>query len=336
MKRIMSVFLAALIAAASALACPAYVYADSTPYVALGADLTDEQRSIVLSLLSVTEEELKSDTVITVTNAEEHQYLDSYLDASVIGTRALSSCKVTAEPAGHGITVEAHNISYLTPSMYVNALATAGMKDASVVVAGPTQISGTAALVGAMKAYAAMTGTTISEKALDGANDELVATGELAQTIGDAEKASELIAAGVDRDALLQQLYNSYRENRVRLFGHMQANELRILGEAACMILTKDLQQRFDVREGETEGLVNVPLTIADVRLSIFLKEDDGHFRVSIRSKKGTSAQQLAVNYFHGGGHENAAGGKLFIGEDIPRPEDAAAYVESALKSFLQ
>lgn len=195
MKRIMSVFLAALIAAASALACPAYVYADSTPYVALGADLTDEQRSIVLSLLSVTEEELKSDTVITVTNAEEHQYLDSYLDASVIGTRALSSCKVTAEPAGHGITVEAHNISYLTPSMYVNALATAGMKDASVVVAGPTQISGTAALVGAMKAYAAMTGTTISEKALDGANDELVATGELAQTIGDAEKASELIAA---------------------------------------------------------------------------------------------------------------------------------------------
>ena len=148
--------------------------------------------------------------------------------------------------------------------------------------------------------------------------------------------ASELIAAGVDRDALLQQLYNSYRENRVRLFGHMQAHELRILGDAACMILTKELQQRFDVREGETEGLVNVPLTIADVRLSIFLKEDDGHFRVSIRSKKGTSAQQLAVQYFHGGGHENAAGGKLFIGEDIPQAADAAAYVENALKSFLR
>jgi phosphoesterase RecJ-like protein len=102
------------------------------------------------------------------------------------------------------------------------------------------------------------------------------------------------------------------------------------------MILTKELQQRFDVREGETEGLVNVPLTIADVRLSLFLKEDDGHFRVSIRSKKGTSAQQLAVKYFHGGGHENAAGGKLFIGKDILRAEDAVAYVESALKSFLR
>jgi phosphoesterase RecJ-like protein len=148
--------------------------------------------------------------------------------------------------------------------------------------------------------------------------------------------ASELIAAGVDRDALLQQLYNSYRENRVRLFGYMQAENLRILGEAACMILTKDIQRQFDIREGETEGLVNVPLTIADVRLSIFLKEDVGHFRVSIRSKKGTSAQQLAMRYFHGGGHENAAGGKLFIGEDIKRADDAAGYVENALKSFLQ
>ena len=147
--------------------------------------------------------------------------------------------------------------------------------------------------------------------------------------------ASELIAAGVDRDALLQQLYNSYRENRVRLFGYMQAEGLRILGEAACMILTKDIQRRFDIREGETEGLVNVPLTIAGVRLSIFLKEDIGHFRVSIRSKKGTSAQQLAMQYFHGGGHENAAGGKLFIGQDIERADEAAAYVENALKTFL-
>ena len=149
------------------------------------------------------------------------------------------------------------------------------------------------------------------------------------------QMASELLALGVDRDALLLQLYSSYRENRVRLFGHMQEQELRILGSAACMILTRELQQRFDVREGETEGLVNVPLSIADVRLSIFLKEDDGHFRVSIRSKKGTSAQQLALQYFHGGGHENAAGGKLFIGQDIARADEAAAYVESALKSFL-
>lgn len=195
MKKKLTAVLAAIIAAVTAIASPLTVYADSTPYVALGADLSEEQRSIVLELLGVTEEELKNDTVLAVTNAEEHEYLDAYLDSSVIGTRALSSCKVTAEAAGHGITVDAHNISYLTPSMYVNALSTAGMKDASVVVAGPTQISGTAALVGAMKAYAAMSGSSISKEALDGANDELVTTGELAQEIGDPEKAAELIAA---------------------------------------------------------------------------------------------------------------------------------------------
>ncbi len=151
------------------------------------------------------------------------------------------------------------------------------------------------------------------------------------------QMASELLASGVDRDAILQQVYQSYRENRVRLMGYMQSENLTLLpGGGAYMILTKAIQHRFDLKEGESEGLVNVPLTIGEVRLSVLLKEDEGHFRVSVRSKKGTSAQQLAQRYFHGGGHENAAGGKLFIGEDIPSPEKAADYVEQALKDFLQ
>ena len=150
------------------------------------------------------------------------------------------------------------------------------------------------------------------------------------------QMTSELLAAGVERDAILQQVYQSYRENRVRLMGYMQSEELKVLpAGGAYMILSKAIQRRFDMQEGESEGLVNIPLTIGNVRLSILLKEDEGHFRVSVRSKKGTSAQQLAVKYFHGGGHENAAGGKLFIGQDIPSAEEAAAYLEQALKEFL-
>ncbi|MCR5295244.1 MAG: DUF1002 domain-containing protein [Lachnospiraceae bacterium] len=194
-KKRMMAFAAAAVSFFMMAAAPLTAYADSTPYVALGADLSQEQKEVVLRLLKVTEEDLKNDTVLTVTNEEEHQYLDSYLDPALIGTRALSSCKVCAEASGHGITVEAHNISYLTPSMYVNALATAGMKDASVVVAGPFEISGTAALVGAMKAYAAMSGTSVSEKVLDGATDELMATEEVAADLGDSQKAAELVAA---------------------------------------------------------------------------------------------------------------------------------------------
>ena len=149
--------------------------------------------------------------------------------------------------------------------------------------------------------------------------------------------ASELMASGVDRDALLQKIYNNYRENRVRLMGYMQNEGLRLLPSGgAYMILTREIQQRFDLREGESEGLVNIPLTIARVRLSILLREAEGHFRVSIRSKKGTSAQELARRFFHGGGHENASGGKLFIGPDIPSAQEADRYVENALNTFLK
>ena len=150
------------------------------------------------------------------------------------------------------------------------------------------------------------------------------------------QMASEIISAGVDRDAIIQQLYNNYRENRVRLFGYMQAQGLKILpGGAAYMILSKEILSRFDIREGESEGLVNVPLSIGQVRLSLLLKEDNGHFRVSIRSKKGTSARLLAQEYFHGGGHENASGGKLYFPADVATPKEAAACVESILMKYL-
>lgn len=195
MKIVKKAALALSMAAILVMGAQPVLASDQLPYVALGADLNSEQRATVLKLLGITEGDLTHDTVVTVTNAEEHEYLDSYVSQSVIGTRALSSCKVLEEAKGHGITVEIHNITYVTPAMYENALATAGMKNASVVVAGPVPISGTAALVGAMKAYSQMHGTPISPDLIDTATDELVKTGELADSLGDSEEAAELIAA---------------------------------------------------------------------------------------------------------------------------------------------
>ena len=150
------------------------------------------------------------------------------------------------------------------------------------------------------------------------------------------QMASELIASGTDRDAIIGHIYNEYRENRIRLMGYMQSREMNLTPEgAAWMVLTKQIQEKFDYREGEAEGLVNVPLAIKEVRLSVLLTEKEDCMRVSVRSKKGTSAQQLAVRYFNGGGHENAAGGKLSFGKDIPDASAAPAYVENALKQFL-
>ncbi len=164
------------------------------PYVALGADLKESERAKVLELLGVTEAELKDYDVVTITNEDEHKYLDSYLDVGVIGTRALSSVMVVGKEAGNGINVNTNNISYCTSGMYRNALITAGVEDADITVAGPFSISGTAALVGAIKAYETMTGEEVPEVNLDAANNELVITGEIVESVGDPEKVEQLMA----------------------------------------------------------------------------------------------------------------------------------------------
>lgn len=189
--------LAAAVTAMAVVLCPVLpVRADSVemkPYLSLGADLTEAQKKTVLSLLDVQENELSDYEVIEITNADEHEYLDDYLSASVIGTKALSSVRVEKVGDESGIQVVTKNISYCTSGMYTNALTTAGISDAEVVVAGPFEISGTAALVGAMKAYETMTGEKVSAENADAATNELVVTSELGSEIGN-EKAEQLMA----------------------------------------------------------------------------------------------------------------------------------------------
>ncbi len=96
---------------------------------------------------------------------------------------------------GRGIRVSTNNVNYCTSGMYCNALITAGLSDAQVTVAAPFNISGTSALVGAMKAYSVMTGEDISESTMDTATDELVTTAEVAESIGDNDKVVQLVAA---------------------------------------------------------------------------------------------------------------------------------------------
>lgn len=182
------------------LSAPTIARADQVdaPYLALGADLTETEKSTVLNLLEIKPEELNNYMVVTITNQDEHDYLDAYLDASIIGTRALSSVVVEKKEEGTGIKVKTSNITYCTTGMYQNALATAGLKDAEIRVAGPFNISGTAALVGAMKAYGSMTGELIKPEYADAATEELVTTSELGETLGDPLKAEELIGAVKD------------------------------------------------------------------------------------------------------------------------------------------
>lgn len=149
------------------------------------------------------------------------------------------------------------------------------------------------------------------------------------------EMASKVLEAGVDRDDIIDHVFRSYRENRLRITGFILKDRMRILPEGvAHIVLFKEELEQYDIHEGDLESIVNMPLTAANVRMSVMLKEDDGLFRVSVRSKKGTSAYDFARTYFHGGGHLQASGGKLLFPGDITDRSLAAGYIENAVKEF--
>jgi uncharacterized protein YpuA (DUF1002 family) len=173
---------------------PAQAFADSAPgdvIVTLGANLTADQRQAMLNEMGVNGSQVQT---VTVTNSEEHKYLDKYLSPSQIGTRAISSSKITLGKQGSGLTARTHHITYVTKDMYINALATAGVKDADVYVTAPFPVSGTAALTGIIKAYEAKTGTVIPEAKKQVANEEVVTTAELGNQKGvGKDKAAQLV-----------------------------------------------------------------------------------------------------------------------------------------------
>ncbi|MFS0656412.1 DUF1002 domain-containing protein [Bacillus sp. 179-C3.3 HS] len=157
--------------------------------VTLGQDLTPADRQKVLNELNPPEHATK----IEVTNKEEHEYLGKYIPRADIGTRALSSSSITIEKSGTGLTVDTHNIKTITDEMYLNALMTAGVKDAKVSVTAPFEVSGTAALTGLLKAYEVSSDKAIPEDVKQVANEELVTTSKLGDSIGN-DNASALIA----------------------------------------------------------------------------------------------------------------------------------------------
>lgn len=151
----------------------------------IGADITQTQKASVYKSFGIEEGSVKE---LTVTNDEERQYLDGVVDKSVIGTHAISCIYIKILAEGKGLDVSTSNISWCTKEMYRNALSTAGIDDAEVIVTSPIQgISGTAALTGVYKAYEDITGTKLDTTAKQAGTQELVTTAELADEIGSTD-----------------------------------------------------------------------------------------------------------------------------------------------------
>ena len=228
-KRLFSLLLAAVLLVSASAA----VWADGDSRVVLGADLTDEQIATVYRLFGI---ERGSVEELTVTNAEERSYLKGFVDDKVIGKYAISCVYVELLEEGKGLSVETYNVTWCTSEMYKNALVTAGVKDAKIIVAAPFEVSGTAALTGIYKAYEHITGDTLDETAKAVGTQELTITGELAEEIGNLD-ATEIVN-GL-KEVLGETVKLSDEEIRQEI--------VRIAGEYNVTLSDRQIQQLIDL-----------------------------------------------------------------------------------------
>ena len=184
MKKLITILL--IIVMAVGMIVPAYAENIQSRAV-IGADLTDDQVAAVYNAFGIK----RGDAIeLRVTNGEERQWLQGYVDESLIGTRSISCVYVELLPEGSGMDVTTSNITWCTGEMYISALATAGITDARIIVAAPFEVSGTAALTGVYKAYEDMTGKKLDDLAKLVSTQELTITGELANEIGSMDSTS--------------------------------------------------------------------------------------------------------------------------------------------------
>lgn len=117
---------------------------------------------------------------------------------------------------------------------------------------------------------------------------------------------------GFNHSRIHEEIYDNYLENRLRFLGHILSNRLEVLYEynTAVISIPKSDILRFNIRTGDTEGLVNYPLSIKGIKFAALLIDRDEERKWSFRSKGSFDCNQFARNFFEGGGHKNAAGGR--------------------------
>ncbi len=148
------------------------------------------------------------------------------------------------------------------------------------------------------------------------------------------EYISRLLAHGIDKDEIYRNVFWTASEGRLRLQGYLLYVNMKVLHEyhSAIITLTNEERRRFKVKNGDTEGIVNIPLQMLGTRLSIFINEDTEHpgiMKLSLRSVGDFPCDQMASRFFSGGGHKNASGGRLQC-----TMEEAIQHVKAAIDAY--
>ncbi|MDR0573154.1 MAG: bifunctional oligoribonuclease/PAP phosphatase NrnA [Tannerella sp.] len=124
----------------------------------------------------------------------------------------------------------------------------------------------------------------------------------------------ELIKKGVDKDEIYRKVNQVYSECRLRLMGYALYEKLKVFPDkqAALLTLTQKELNRFKYKSGDTEGFVNLPLSINGICFSVFMREETRLIKISLRSAGDFPCNEFASKYFNGGGHKNASGGEFY------------------------
>ncbi|MFM1912685.1 MAG: hypothetical protein RIR51_523 [Bacteroidota bacterium] len=132
-------------------------------------------------------------------------------------------------------------------------------------------------------------------------------------TAGIHKIAAELIETGIDFNRIHRKIEDSARFESLKFLGETLYNHLHILPDykLSVILLSYERQQKYGLKPGDTEGLVNYGLKIKECIWTIFLKEEPSGVKFSFRSVKGFEVHEFAAAHFSGGGHPNASGGKL-------------------------
>ncbi|MDD6888846.1 MAG: bifunctional oligoribonuclease/PAP phosphatase NrnA [Bacteroidales bacterium] len=143
---------------------------------------------------------------------------------------------------------------------------------------------------------------------------------------------SELLKKGINKDAIYSKVYNSNTADRLRLNGYAIAQKMKVYENyrGALITLTRDELNSFHYQKGDTESLVNMPLSVPELVFSFFLREENDYIKVSSRSKGNFPVNKICEDHFNGGGHKNAAGGEFFGSMD-----DAIARFEQVIPDYL-
>jgi bifunctional oligoribonuclease and PAP phosphatase NrnA len=143
----------------------------------------------------------------------------------------------------------------------------------------------------------------------------------------------ELLSKGINKDQIYINVYNNYSVDRFRMMGYMLSEKMKIYTEqkSALLCLSNAEQEQFNRQKGDTEGFVNIPLSIKGIVFSAMFREDADMIKLSFRSSGKFPSNIFAAENFNGGGHLNAAGGEFY-----GSLEDAVRRFEEALPAYFE